>query len=116
MTKKPMRRKLGLGIALVAVALVFSAAIAMSVRPVSLFNLAAQALNTCVIGGCSGEMCRDIRDENMATTCEVRPEYACFKQYSRCDRTNGVCGWVQTPALVSCIANPPPMDGAPSAI
>ncbi|MCI0566340.1 hypothetical protein L0Y46_04065 [bacterium] len=54
----------------------------------------------CVITGCSGQVCAD---EEAITTCEYRPEYACY-QNAACERqTNGECGWTETPALASCI-------------
>ncbi len=56
----------------------------------------------CYIGGCSAQICSDQPD--MASTCEYREQYACYKQNSTCERqSNGACGWTQTPALKACI-------------
>jgi hypothetical protein len=59
----------------------------------------------CVVSGCSGQVCDD---RPWATTCEWRPEYACFRA-ARCGRfgADGACGWEQTPELLTCLADPP---------
>lgn len=58
----------------------------------------------CIVTGCSGQICSD---QDMASTCEYREEYACY-QLSRCERqADGACGWTQTPELTSCLINPP---------
>ena len=57
----------------------------------------------CMKSGCSGQVCAD---RSVITTCEMRREYACF-QSATCERqVDGACGWTQTPALTSCLANP----------
>jgi hypothetical protein len=57
----------------------------------------------CVKTGCSGQICAD---QQMVSTCEFRPEYACY-QAATCQRqANGKCGFTQTPALAACLANP----------
>lgn len=54
----------------------------------------------CVKTGCSGQICAD---QDMFSTCEYRPEYACY-QTATCERqANGQCGWTQTPALTACL-------------
>ncbi|MFN0247855.1 MAG: DUF6748 domain-containing protein [Kofleriaceae bacterium] len=61
----------------------------------------------CFVGGCSGQVCSD--DPGAISTCEFRPEYACYQQ-ATCERqTSGQCGWTQTPALEACLASPPPL-------
>jgi hypothetical protein len=58
----------------------------------------------CVISGCSAQICAD---EEMASTCEYRPEYNCYKA-ARCEKNSaGQCAWVDTPTLRRCLANPP---------
>jgi hypothetical protein len=60
------------------------------------------ATGGCVKTGCSGQICAD---QDMFSTCEWRDEYACY-QTATCERqANGQCGWTQTPALTSCLAN-----------
>ena len=56
----------------------------------------------CVKTGCSGQICAD---DHRISTCEFRPEYACYAT-ARCERqASGSCGWTQTPALTSCLAS-----------
>ncbi len=60
----------------------------------------------CVRGGCSGTLCSEPGND-MATTCEWKPEYACY-QKAECKRqAGGACGWTKTPELDACLANPP---------
>lgn len=55
----------------------------------------------CKITGCSGQVCAE---EDVITTCEVRPEYACYKEFGKCERdSTDRCGWAQTKDLLSCI-------------
>lgn len=55
----------------------------------------------CYVGGCSGQVCSDSPD--VATTCEWRPEYACYED-ATCERQdNDECGWTETEALRSCL-------------
>ncbi|MDO8470236.1 MAG: hypothetical protein Q7S84_04475 [bacterium] len=70
------------------------------------------ATGGCLITGCSGQVCAE---NEVATTCEFQPEYACYKQYSRCERQgDGRCGWAATPELSQCLNSStkqlPPMD------
>ena len=59
----------------------------------------------CVKTGCSGTVCSD--EEGLMTTCEWRPEYACY-QDAECKRQDdGTCGWTQTETLTACLASPP---------
>lgn len=63
------------------------------------------SLGPCYVGGCSSQVCSD--REDVVTTCEFRPEYACY-QKATCERqASGQCGWTQTPTLQSCLATPP---------
>ncbi len=58
----------------------------------------------CRKTGCSGHVCAD---SDMITTCEFRPEYACYRS-ATCERgADGQCGFRKTPALTSCLASPP---------
>lgn len=56
----------------------------------------------CVITGCSSQICSD---EDMATTCEYREEYACYKTATCKRQADGKCGWTQTAELSSCLMN-----------
>ncbi len=60
--------------------------------------------NPCFATGCSGQICAD---QDMMSTCEWKPAYACYKQVGKCEpQANGSCGWTQTPELKACLANP----------
>jgi eight-cysteine-cluster-containing protein len=62
----------------------------------------------CARSGCSGTVCTEPENQVM-TTCEFRPEYACYDN-ATCERqTDGKCGWTQTTELTACLASPPPM-------
>ena len=54
----------------------------------------------CRATGCSSQVCSD---QDVITTCEFRPEFACFR-VARCERqTGGQCGWTMTPELQACL-------------
>lgn len=58
----------------------------------------------CVTDGCSGQLCRAASDAPIFTTCDYRPEYACYKApTTACGCNSGVCGWAQTAALAQCL-------------
>jgi hypothetical protein len=57
----------------------------------------------CFVGGCSGQVCSD--QEGVITTCEARPEYACYHTATCEVQADGQCGWTQTSELQACIAN-----------
>jgi hypothetical protein len=60
----------------------------------------------CFVGGCSSEVCSD--NPNITTSCESRPEFACYKKYGKCElQSNNQCGWTMTEELRQCLANPP---------
>jgi hypothetical protein len=59
--------------------------------------------SACFVGGCSSQICSD--QEGLISTCEFRPEYACY-QTATCERqTNGSCGWTASPALEACLVS-----------
>lgn len=55
----------------------------------------------CFVGGCSSQICSD--REGMASTCEYREEYACYKTATCKRQTNGNCGWTETSELKACL-------------
>ena len=65
----------------------------------------APAQKECVAGGCSGTVCTD--EEGVMTTCEWRPEYACYKDAECKRQDDGACGWTQSETLTACLASPP---------
>ncbi len=56
----------------------------------------------CLPTGCSGQICADT---NVITTCEWRPEYACYRNARCSTQNNGDCGWVMDDELKRCLAN-----------
>jgi hypothetical protein len=59
------------------------------------------ATGACFVGGCSGQICSD--QEGVISTCEFRPEYACYDT-ATCERqSDGNCGWTQTTELQACL-------------
>jgi len=63
---------------------------------------AATPARTCVVTGCSGQICAD---RQIASTCEFLPEYACYHQATCEVQDDGECGWTQTDELAACIAD-----------
>lgn len=61
-------------------------------------------LGGCAPAGCSNQLCvEDSQANDIITTCEFRPEYACYRA-ARCERqASGQCGWTQTPELSTCL-------------
>lgn len=56
----------------------------------------------CKISGCSAQICAE---EEMASTCEYRESYACYRT-AKCERqAGGKCGWTDTTELRQCLAN-----------
>lgn len=56
----------------------------------------------CAIGGCSAQVCGEA-GEDLVSTCEFRPEYACYNS-ARCERQgNGQCGWTESAELTTCL-------------
>jgi hypothetical protein len=61
----------------------------------------AAGMKPCMKTGCSSQVCSD---HAMITTCEWRPEYACY-QKATCERqSDGNCGFTRTRELASCLA------------
>jgi len=57
----------------------------------------------CFRTGCSGTVCAA---ETVFTTCQYRPEYACYQEpTTSCGCNNGLCGFAQTDALQTCLDN-----------
>jgi hypothetical protein len=64
------------------------------------------APGACRRTGCSGQVCAS---EDVATTCEWLPEYACYAQATCEPQADGDCGWTITPEAAACLAHPPPL-------
>lgn len=56
----------------------------------------------CIKTGCSGQICAD---QDMASTCEWLPQYACY-QSAICERqADGACGFRETKELKQCLSD-----------
>ena len=60
----------------------------------------ARVVEPCVVSGCSGQICAR---EPLFSTCEWRPEYACFASATCAPQMNGACGWTMTDELRACL-------------
>jgi hypothetical protein len=60
------------------------------------------ATGRCKPSGCGHEICSD---ENMATPCIWRAEFACYKKAVCEEQTDGKCGWTMTAELAACLKN-----------
>lgn len=58
---------------------------------------------SCQRGGCSGQVCSNA--PGAISTCEFRPEYACYAGTSCEAQADGYCGWTQTPGFLQCLAD-----------
>lgn len=56
----------------------------------------------CHIGGCSGQLCGDHPDD-LVSTCEYLPEYACYTTAACEQQSDGNCGWTPSKTLSTCI-------------
>jgi len=63
----------------------------------------------CITTGCSGTVCTEAGGDDMMTTCEFKPEYACYRDAECRMQDSGKCGWTQSDALTACLASPPPV-------
>ncbi len=59
-------------------------------------------VNPCMVTGCSGQVCAN---QPVATTCEWRPEYACYANAACELQARGICGWTMTDELRKCLEN-----------
>lgn len=60
---------------------------------------------SCVRAGCSSQLCVDARQtESGGSTCEYRPEYACFRNAICESQADGRCGFTPSAALTACLA------------
>jgi hypothetical protein len=64
-------------------------------------EVAPIAQKSCYVGGCSAQLCTDTPD--VASTCEYKEEYACYKT-AVCElQSSGECGWTHTSELHACL-------------
>ncbi|MFA6257346.1 MAG: hypothetical protein WCT29_03525 [Candidatus Paceibacterota bacterium] len=56
----------------------------------------------CYVGGCSQTICSD--EPGAISTCEYRPEYACY-QTATCEKqASGKCGWTESTEFIACLS------------
>ena len=48
----------------------------------------------CIVGGCSGQVCRSVNEESVITTCEYRECYDASKYGLSCKCVKGKCQWI----------------------
>jgi hypothetical protein len=60
----------------------------------------------CEPTGCSGQLCAPAGSD-IVTTCEWRPEYACYREATCELQADGSCGFSATAELAACLADPP---------
>ena len=59
-----------------------------------------KTVSQCRVTGCSGEICSN---QDIASTCEYKSEYACYK-IAKCEyQSDGKCGWTPSEELVACL-------------
>lgn len=59
------------------------------------------SMKPCIKTGCSSQVCAD---HNVISTCEWRPEYACYQKAACQRQKDGNCGFTKTPELTACLA------------
>ncbi len=59
-----------------------------------------RAQDGCIITGCSNQVCAD---QEVATTCEYKESYACYRTAVCGRNTAGQCNWQETPTLIQCL-------------
>lgn len=60
------------------------------------------ARDGCYIGGCSQTICSD--QPGAMSTCEYRPEYACYNTAVCEKQASGKCGWTESEELTACLS------------
>jgi hypothetical protein len=61
----------------------------------------------CVRGGCSNTVCLRAPADQLITSCEWKPEYACYKMMECAPTPQGECKFAETEESKKCFANPP---------
>ncbi len=71
-----------------------------------LASTTAPVAGACKVGGCSSQLCGEASDmDGMVTTCEFKPEYACYQKATCARQTTGKCGWTESAELTQCLKN-----------
>ena len=64
--------------------------------------LSCTADSDCAPSGCSGTICQHKGERPVITTCEFKPEYACYKQI-KCGCIDNSCMWDKTEEFEACV-------------
>lgn len=60
----------------------------------------------CIVSGCSGQLCiekKNAEDDELATTCEWKEEYGCYRGAVCEIQSDGQCGWKITAEFQTCM-------------
>jgi len=69
---------------------------------------------TCLVTGCSSELCVDAAIGPVNTICLWKEEYACYQQFGQCEvQIDGECGWTMDEKLASCLNQSPEPSPSP---
>jgi hypothetical protein len=63
----------------------------------------AAPATACVASGCSSTLCVPAGKE-MMSTCEYKPEYACYQKATCEPQPDGACGWTHNADFDACLA------------
>lgn len=87
-------------------AMIVSASLAgcMSASSWSGSGLQSRESGSCVIGGCSDELCAD---QPQISPCIWYDDFVCYRTATCGRQSDGTCGWISTPELTSCLAMHP---------
>ena len=87
-------------------AMIVSASLAgcMSASSGSGSGLQSRESGSCVIGGCSDELCAD---QPQISPCIWYDDFVCYRTATCGRQSDGTCGWISTPELTSCLAMHP---------
>ncbi len=78
-------------------------------QPIQIEPITPPKNGSCIVAGCSSQLCVDSNTGPIFTTCEWRDEYACYKGAECKLQDNDQCGWIMTDDLKTCLeGNPKP--------
>ena len=67
-------------------------------------GLQSRESGSCLIGGCSDELCAD---QPLISPCIWYDDFVCYETASCGRLSDGACGWIATPELTACLAMHP---------
>jgi hypothetical protein len=71
-----------------------------SINEVENITTPTSSNQNCIITGCNNEICSN---QEIASICLYKEEYACF-QNTKCEiQKNGKCGWTMNDELLACL-------------